>query len=84
MQGFTNAKDKQQYIIDADKKAFEKDESAAYFKTLKQYTMISFFTSQEGETKASNYVKIPEEYKGDMGPGCQDSELWKNLVALLR
>ncbi|HTM92844.1 MAG TPA: gluconate 2-dehydrogenase subunit 3 family protein, partial [Flavisolibacter sp.] len=65
MQGFTNAKDKQQYVSDVDKKAYEKDESSAYFKTLKQYTMIGFFTSQEGETKASNYVKIPEEYKSE-------------------
>jgi len=65
LQGFTDAKDKQQYIIDVDKKAFDKDESLAYFKTLKQYTMIGFFTSQEGETKASNYVKIPEEYKSE-------------------
>ena len=28
--------------------------------------MIGFFTSQEGETKASNYVKVPEEYKGEI------------------
>jgi len=65
LQGYANSKDKQQYIIDVDKKAFDKDESLAYFKTLKQYTMIGFFTSQEGETKASNYVKIPEEYKSE-------------------
>lgn len=65
LDGFTNAKDKQQYIINIDKKAFDKDESVAYFKTLKQYTMIGFFTSQEGETKASNYVKVPEEYKSE-------------------
>jgi hypothetical protein len=66
MQGFADAKDKQQYIIDVDKKAFGKDENAAYFKTLKQYTMIGFFTSQEGETKASNYVKVPDGYKGEI------------------
>jgi hypothetical protein len=66
MQGFGDAKDKQQYIIDVDKKAFDKDESTAYFKTLKQYTMIGFFTSQEGETKASNYVKVPDGYKGEI------------------
>jgi hypothetical protein len=66
MQGFADAKDKQQYIIDVDRKAFSKDESAAYFKTLKQYTMIGFFTSQEGETKSSNYVKVPDGYKGEI------------------
>lgn len=65
IQDFSNAKDKQQYIADVDKKAYEKDAGSAYFKTLKQYTMIGFFTSQEGETKASNYVKIPEGYKSE-------------------
>jgi Gluconate 2-dehydrogenase subunit 3 len=64
--GFENAKDKLQFITEVDKKAFDNDESAAYFKTIKQYTMIGFFTSQEGETKASNYVKIPDEYKGEI------------------
>ena len=28
--------------------------------------MIGFFTSQEGTTKAANYVKIPTEFKGDI------------------
>ncbi|MGZ3880609.1 MAG: gluconate 2-dehydrogenase subunit 3 family protein [Flavisolibacter sp.] len=63
---FNRAKDKQQYIVELDKKAFANDEAAAYFKTIKKYTMIGFFTSQEGETKASNYVKIPEGYKGEI------------------
>lgn len=65
-QGFGSAKDKVQYLTEVDKKAFDKDESAAYFKTIKQYTMIGFFSSEEGETKASNYVKIPSEYKGEI------------------
>jgi hypothetical protein len=64
--GFENAKDKLQFITEVDKKAFDNDESAAYFKVIKQYTMIGFFTSQEGETKAGNYVKIPDEYKGEI------------------
>lgn len=63
---FGGAKDKQQYITELDKKAFENDEASAYFKMIKRYTMIGFFTSQEGETKASNYVKIPEGYKGEI------------------
>jgi hypothetical protein len=66
VKGFDNAKDKTQYIIGVDKKAFSNNESAAYFKTLKRYTTIGFFTSQEGEEKASNYVKIPGEYKGEV------------------
>lgn len=64
--GFDKAMDKVQYIVHIDKKAFNKDESAAYFKTIKRFTMIGFFTSQEGEEKASNYVKIPSDYKGEI------------------
>jgi hypothetical protein len=64
--GFNSAKDKLQYITEVDKKAYGNDESAAWFKTIKQYTMIGFFTSQEGETKASNYVKIPGDFKGEI------------------
>jgi Gluconate 2-dehydrogenase subunit 3 len=64
--GFNSANDKPQYINNVDKKAYDNDESAAYFKTIKQYTMIGFFTSQEGETKASNYVKVPGDYKGEI------------------
>lgn len=64
--GFASAKEKLQYIQDVDKKAYANDESTAYFKTLKQYTMIGFFTSQEGETKASHYVKSPGDYKGEI------------------
>ena len=63
---FENATDKGQYVTGIDKKAFENNENAAYFKTIKQYTMIGFFTSQEGETKAGNYVKIPDEYKAEI------------------
>lgn len=66
VKGFEGANDKVQYITDIDKKAFDKDEAAAYFKTIKRFTMIGFFTSQEGEEKASNYVKIPSEYKGEI------------------
>ena len=64
--GFSDAKDKLQFIAEVDKKAYDGDESKAYFKTIKQYTMIGFFTSQEGETRASNYVKVPTGYKGEV------------------
>jgi hypothetical protein len=59
-------KDKKQYISDIDKKAFDNNEDYAFFKPVKQYTLIGFFTSQEGTTKASNYIKVPDEYKGEV------------------
>ena len=64
--GFNSASDKLKYITEVDKKAFDNDENTAYFKTIKKFTMIGFFTSQEGETKAGNYVKIPGDYKGEI------------------
>jgi len=64
--GFNSASDKLKYITEVDKKAFDNDENTAYFKTVKKFTMIGFFTSQEGETKAGNYVKIPGDYKGEI------------------
>ncbi|MBK8951488.1 MAG: gluconate 2-dehydrogenase subunit 3 family protein [Chitinophagaceae bacterium] len=63
---FAEAKDKTLFIADADKKAFNKDKSYSWFKTVKKFTMIGFFTSQEGTTKASNYVKVPDGYKGEI------------------
>src|SRR5215204_4525868 len=64
--GFEKAPDKLQFITLLDKKAYDNDEGAAYFKTIKQYTMIGFFTSQEGTTKAGNYVKIPDGYEAEI------------------
>lgn len=64
--GYLNAKDKTLFIAETDKKAFNNDESYAWFKTIKKYTMIGFFTSQEGTTKASNYIKVPDGYKGEI------------------
>ena len=71
LKGFGAAKDQHQYVAEMDTRAYNNDEEASFFKTIKQYTMIGFFTSQEGETKASNYVKIPDGYKGQIA---QNSE----------
>lgn len=65
-QELSSADDKQKYFSELDKSAYSNDASSAYFKTIKQYTIVGFFTSQEGTTKASNYVKIPEAYKGEI------------------
>ena len=62
----TSCENKKELLIDIDLKAYNNDERSAYFKTIKQYTLISFFTSQEGTTKASNYLQFPGDYKGDI------------------
>lgn len=64
--GFNKAEDKMQFLADTDKKAYANNEDYAYFKFIKQYTLIGFFTSREGTTKASNYLKIPGPYKGEI------------------
>ncbi len=63
---FEKAEDKLAFLTEIDQKAYANDESTAYFRILKQYTLVGFFTSQEGETKASNYAKFPGDYNGDV------------------
>jgi hypothetical protein len=63
---WTNQSDKLNYVKLLDEKAYKGDENYAWFKILKQYTMIGFFTSQEGTTKAGSYQKIPEKFVGEI------------------
>jgi hypothetical protein len=53
-------------IMQADQEAYNDNETYAYFRILKQYTLVGFFTSREGETEASNYVQVPGRYEGDI------------------
>lgn len=64
--GWTDAKDKTVFLSEIDRKAYGNDADQAWFRTLKKFTLIGFFTSQEGTTKASNYVKVPDVYKGEI------------------
>lgn len=64
--GLASAGDKVKYLAEIDGRAYANDDDAVYFKTIKQYTLIGFFTSQEGTTKASNYVKVPDAYRGEI------------------
>jgi hypothetical protein len=66
MPGLASATDKLNYLTEIDKKAFDGNDDLVYFKTIKQYAVIGFFTSQEGTTKASNYIKVPDAYKGEI------------------
>ena len=63
---FDTSDDKLSFVKELDEKAFGKKEANAWFRSVKKYTLIGFFTSEEGVTKASNYVKAPEAYKGDI------------------
>jgi hypothetical protein len=49
-----------------DEKAYRGDENFAWFKIIKQYTLIGFFTGREGTTKAGDYQKVPDGFVGEI------------------
>lgn len=60
------AKDKAALLSEIDQKAYAGEEEHSYFRAIKQYALVGFFTSQEGMTVASNFVKFPGDYKGEI------------------
>ena len=57
-----SATDKLSTIQKIDEAAF-KEADKTWFRIIKKLTLIGYFTSQEGMTKALNYVKVPGEYQ---------------------
>ena len=55
--------------MDARQKAYMENKSpeqpSHYFRMLKELTLLGFFTSEVGATKALRYVAIPGKYDGD-------------------
>jgi len=58
------ASDKLALVKLTDAKAYSGIEEFAWFKTLKQYTLIGFFTGKEGTLKAGDYQKDPGRFIG--------------------
>ena len=54
------------HLMEFDRMAFSDNSNQSWFQTFKKYTIIGFFTSQEGMTKASNYVAVPGDFIGDL------------------
>ncbi|WP_256010639.1 gluconate 2-dehydrogenase subunit 3 family protein [Desertivirga xinjiangensis] len=54
--------------LDKEQKAYSKDKSQEapnhYFKMIKELTLLGFFTSEVGATKALRYVSVPGRYDG--------------------
>ena len=46
-----------------DEAAFKDDAGNTWFRIVKKLSLIGYFTSREGMTKALNYVKVPGDYK---------------------
>lgn len=57
--------DKTRLVKEMDEKAYSNDEAHAWFRTVKQLTMIGYFTSEEGSTKSGDYQKIPDRFVGE-------------------
>ncbi len=56
--------------LDAEQKAFtanqRKDDPSHYFRMMKQLTLLGFFTSEVGATKALRYLPVPGHYDGNL------------------
>ena len=72
--------DKIKFLKKTDQQAFGGAEDAAWFKFLKQFTLIGFFTSEEGTTKAGDYQKIPDKFTGEVS--VSDAALGHSVTAL--
>ena len=46
-----------------DEAAFKDNKDYSWFRIIKKLALIGYFTSQEGITKALNYVKVPGDYQ---------------------
>ena len=56
--------------LDTEQKAFtqnkQKDDPAHYFRMMKELTLLGFFTSEVGATKALRYLPVPGRYDGNV------------------
>ena len=54
--------------LDVEQKAYQKskkkDDPVHYFRLMKELSVMGFFTSEVGATKAANYVQIPGKFEG--------------------
>jgi Gluconate 2-dehydrogenase subunit 3 len=55
--------EKSAVIKKIDEDAFKDNGSQTWFRIIKKLSLIGYFTSKEGMTKALNYVKVPGDYK---------------------
>ena len=58
-----SAAEKLSTVKKIDEAAFKNEPDKAWFRIIKKLSLIGFFTSQEGMTKALNYVKVPGDYQ---------------------
>lgn len=67
-----DALQREELLIELDKeqeaymKKKKKDEPTHYFRMMKELTLLGYFTSEVGATKALRYVPIPGKYEGEI------------------
>lgn len=65
-----SAEQRKELLIEIDKEAKDymaskkNDEPRHYFRMTKELTLLGYFTSEPGATKALNYVAVPGKYEG--------------------
>jgi hypothetical protein len=64
--------DKEQKEYQENKK---KEDPSHYFRMMKELTLLGFFTSQTGATKAMRYIAIPGKYEGCI-PYVKGDKVW--------
>ena len=60
---FLTARDQEQKAFTANER---KDDPSRYFRMIKQLTLLGFFTSEVGATKALRYARVPGRYDGNV------------------
>jgi hypothetical protein len=58
-----SANERLEAVKKTDEAAFKENSEQPWFRILKKLSLIGYFTSQEGMTKALNYVKVPGNYE---------------------
>ena len=67
--------------LDTQQKAYmdtkKSEEPPHYFRMMKELTLLGFFTSEIGSTKALRYVETPGSFDGDV-PYKKGDRAWAN------
>lgn len=56
-------KEKKSIVSQLDAAAYKNEADKAWFMIVKKLSLIGYFTSEQGMTKALNYVKVPGNYE---------------------
>lgn len=68
----SSAEERHALLVEIDKEAKEyhktkeKDAPNHYFRIVKELTLLGFFTSEVGATKALRHIAVPGKYEGDV------------------